>query len=762
MASAENVRLRSCGLKPLIEHFLLFSLFILSSTVYIVSGRCPNLCSGHGDCTQDSRCVCWRADKIHDTYWTGADCSLRECPRGSAWSDKASGNEVAHQMAECSNRGHCNRATGNCICQKGQDMVIFDGAACERLTCPNDCNGHGACTNLLHIAKTHGGVYDYAGHIRYQYDNWDASKIWSCECDRGYEGYDCSLRKCPKGDDPLTPGNPEVQSVSCIGVHKIQLGFNDEYTQWLKAGSTTDEIRDALQSLESIDDVEVSFQNTGANSCSSSSPPQVMMITFHRPGGDVGPLTMNGQGNTISIFENVKGTTENLDCAGRGICDQESGLCVCNFMFASSDGHGNSGTKGDCGFLDDSPFPVGHMLNDISLQRSIKLRLKSCPSQIDGVDCTDHGTCSGAPAYQCSCMAGWTGSDCSQRTCPKGNAWSDVPTANNFAHKFSECSNMGICDREKGLCKCRDGFSGAACDKLNCPSAMATICAGHGSCMSMRQLARKSTNNGDPSPFVYGGDPNNGNTWDADHVFGCECDEGYTGYACTEKQCPTGDDPKTKGINEIQVFRCTGGSAAQSSGDTSSNLAEMAQSQMAPTALVPMLTRVPPVGTAYFTLTFRGETTPAIFPGDDVFAVQRKLEYISSIGAVIVTFKGSKSVCSTAGVIVTIEFLTETGGSANLDMSTRKLAPSPPPLTLGHAESGMSIIFAEDFEGKSIDGVNNVNSTTENSVCADRGLCDPLLGSCLCFPSFTSSTKRGNKGACDRIGKHLWIDPNSV
>lgn len=91
MASAENVRLRSCGLKPLIEHFLLFSLFILSSTVYIVSGRCPNLCSGHGDCTQDSRCVCWRADKIHDTYWTGADCSLRECPRGSAWSDKASG-----------------------------------------------------------------------------------------------------------------------------------------------------------------------------------------------------------------------------------------------------------------------------------------------------------------------------------------------------------------------------------------------------------------------------------------------------------------------------------------------------------------------------------------------------------------------------------------------------------------------------------------------------------------------------------------------
>jgi hypothetical protein len=33
---------------------------------------------------------------------------------------------------------------------------------------------------------------------------WDAEKNFACVCDAGYSGNDCSLRKCPMGDDPLT------------------------------------------------------------------------------------------------------------------------------------------------------------------------------------------------------------------------------------------------------------------------------------------------------------------------------------------------------------------------------------------------------------------------------------------------------------------------------------------------------------------------------------------------------------------------------
>merc|ERR1711871_381247 len=36
------------------------------------------------------------------------------------------------------------------------------------------------------------------------YDLWDADKNMACKCDPRWTGYDCSERKCPLGDDPLT------------------------------------------------------------------------------------------------------------------------------------------------------------------------------------------------------------------------------------------------------------------------------------------------------------------------------------------------------------------------------------------------------------------------------------------------------------------------------------------------------------------------------------------------------------------------------
>ena len=61
--------------------------------------------------------------------------------------------------------------------------------------------------------------------------------------------------------------------------------------------------------------------------------------------------------------------------------------------------------------------------------------------------CSGSGTCSGSSTYQCTCYEGYTGSDCSLRTCPFGTAWFDEATATNTAHANLECSNRGICDR---------------------------------------------------------------------------------------------------------------------------------------------------------------------------------------------------------------------------------------------------------------------------------------------------------------------------
>ena len=41
-------------------------------------------------------------------------------------------------------------------------------------------------------------------------------------------------------------------------------------------------------------------------------------------------------------------------------------------------------------------------------------------------------------------------------------------------------------------------------------------------------------------------------------IYGCACDEGYTGHDCSIRLCPTGDDPMTSGqVDEVQIVSCT-------------------------------------------------------------------------------------------------------------------------------------------------------------------------------------------------------------
>jgi len=94
----------------------------------------------------------------------------------------------AHFYMECSNRGICDRSTGLCSCFTG-----YEGSACNRTSCINDCSGHGTCQKLTDI--TPAGI---------DYNLWENDKSQVCVCDGGYFGVDCSQKKCMKNDDPLT------------------------------------------------------------------------------------------------------------------------------------------------------------------------------------------------------------------------------------------------------------------------------------------------------------------------------------------------------------------------------------------------------------------------------------------------------------------------------------------------------------------------------------------------------------------------------
>lgn len=138
------------------------------------------------------------------------------------------GSNNAHPVVECSNKGVCDRKTGTCFCDLG-----FDGLACERTTCPNDCSFAGICMTQKLMAEQAGRTYT---------SPWDAEKHYGCVCDMGHRGIDCSectcwtrfiavysrsnhVVECPTGPDVLNGyGGKEGRDCSGRGICDYKVG----------------------------------------------------------------------------------------------------------------------------------------------------------------------------------------------------------------------------------------------------------------------------------------------------------------------------------------------------------------------------------------------------------------------------------------------------------------------------------------------------------------------------------------------------------
>jgi hypothetical protein len=92
--------------------------------------------------------------------------------------------------------------------------------------------------------------------------------------------------------------------------------------------------------------------------------------------------------------------------------------------------------------------------------------------------CNGHGFCqdpTGSDA--CVCEEGWSGYDCQVGACPEGPAWFDEALSATEAHQAAPCSNMGLCDKTTGRCSCAAGYSGDACQRMDCPVTAAGRCS---------------------------------------------------------------------------------------------------------------------------------------------------------------------------------------------------------------------------------------------------------------------------------------------
>lgn len=113
------------------------------------------------------------------------------------------------------------------------------------------------------------------------------------------------------------------------------------------------------------------------------------------------------------------------DCGDRGVCDPETGTCVCHKPWFNRAG-GSPDCQGD---------------------------ERVCPRR-----CTSpgHGICL---KTGCKCLPGWGGPACAEIRCPK------------------DCNGQGEC--RLGKCYCHVGFTGTDCSQKTCPNQ----CSGRGICL---------------------------------------------------------------------------------------------------------------------------------------------------------------------------------------------------------------------------------------------------------------------------------------
>eukprot|EP00937_MAST-01D_sp_MAST-1D-sp2_P002943 g2943.t1 len=741
-------------------------------------------CSGQGSCNSFNQCVC-------DPGFDGADCGRKQCPKGPAWSYEKL------DFLECSGRGLCT--LGVCACHPS-----FTGNNCERVACQADCTKRGRCVSMESYYREMGSFLPYTA--------WDKNVLQGCRCETphnglGPTGFDCAFSACPKGDDPLTTGQVnEVQLLLCnANTGHFSLRFPSIHQSvGIPWDASAEFLKNAIQGL-GIREVKITM-TAGATRVCHDSFENVIQVEFMQDFGPVEPLLVDiselpddGQtdvkvavnGIPLGVVASQRGTKENKECAGRGLCDPLVGECLCYIVpmpgYRSSDGYGNPGERGDCGAADDHKF-LGNV-NGGPI---------NCPGEIP---CSGHGVCAGAPSQRCMCSDGWTSGDCSLRACPKGWPWFptdyfSVKTIGALKKRekppMTECSNKGTCDPAKGECTCQLGFSGAACQIMEiCPSAVPAPCNGHGYCESARQqFIDAGLREADYlAQWEEGANINSHHAWVryryGEFLHTCRCQEGYGGYDCSQVLCPSGDDPDHPGEREVQLLECKGTSGS-------------------------------------FSLTYGLETTQEISVSATAADIKARLEALHAVGTVEVEFSSpSSTACHNAANgtnVVRVTFndyyyhykapagspstlygksaslptlLAHTNGTAPLEVPgtdtgtttngtvtvAAKGAPLYPaewasPVNLANDSVALSGVFGPAQIAR-IPGVFGAGyytvirgdqtwpvtpwwlsqaGTRIHVECSGRGTCDYTTGRCLCFPGYASSDGLGKRGRIPDCG----------
>lgn len=251
----------------------------------------------------------------------------------------------------------------------------------------------------------------------------------------------------------------------------------------------------------------------------------------------------------------------------------------------------------------------------------------------------------------------------------------------------------------------------------------------------MPQLGQHATKNGDLVSVSYGHpDTQHTKTWDSSSTQGCLCDDGYHGYDCSFRDCPSGDDPRTMGQhNERQIVHCR--LPVQLSLESS-----VIQQANSPKSINFQYRRHAidvPVGSSI-------DEFQELFNAAGLLKV--KISYFNLTRL---------ELCSEEEID---SFLLANGHNADTAV------PICLPQAIPYADIGLSVDFISDsgdvpairasYDSVVLGGIDiytdglfgSLKGTTENEPCSGRGICSAVNGRCDCFQGFRSSDGIGGPG----------------
>ncbi|CAM9627271.1 unnamed protein product [Chrysoparadoxa australica] len=444
---------------------------------------------------------------------------------------------------ECSNMGTCNRSTGTCTCRAG-----FEGAACERMSCPVDtsddalgtCSGHGRCVTMATAATE----WDGRTLVRpaLSYTQWDAHKIQGCLCDEGYSGHNCGFRECPRGDDPLTTGqsNEKVYIICAATGGAFTFLFRGQRSAEIPYDAPAALLEHMLEAMSSVSDVTVTFGGAATTVCASSAVTTTVEFT-HDFGslpaakvetGSSSPLTSGG---TVVLGMN---TVTTLSCAA---C---AGPCTGGFHLVYDDAV-------------TTQLGAAATAAEVAAAFTALSSVTSPVYSIDNVDVsfdTGAAVCGTGAVTTTITVRSAYGNLPNMEVIPSIITGGSTAVSLTLGHSKGTkenalCSNHGVCNGLTGTCACERNVArhlrprcsasdwwvwqssngyGAAGTRGDCGYRTGTVSCG------LRELLKSYLSGSDATAKTCSG---NG---ECQTTGLCICHPKFHGMACSQKQCPTG------------------------------------------------------------------------------------------------------------------------------------------------------------------------------------------------------------------------------